>query len=226
MTLLAPLLAAIGGRDRITAVRTYFREVIRATRSPTGGFEERERILTYRAAGGRIRIETWTLPAKAHDGEAERQPASGEDLPTSVVCIPGPGAGDGPVALLARNASLEPRILLAHLDERAHQIRQASGGGVEIELADERILYRFSAVTSLCELRGDARMGMFTRFLNWRTVDGIATPFLEVHESIQGGGAPSAPSTSGVLESVEERVVRVEYDLPLPDRMFGQRIYN
>ena len=150
----------------------------------------------WRAAGGKIRVEI--RPGGSSAGFT----------PSRLIVVPGPDAPGEEAARVRREAAFEPRNLLAHLHERAHIARPASSEGVEIELSDEALLYRFEGRTGLCEWRRDLRSGETIRYLDWRTVSGIACPFLEIRES----------PACGLL--VEERVMAIAFDRPLPDSLF------
>lgn len=202
---LGRLLEAMGGVERILGVRTFASESIRVRRRGIGETEASERRLVFRAAGGRVRIETIPMPlgdpvvqAIGAAGPQRYQPRGSE-------------AGLPPVRWEAvlRDVALEPRNMLAHIHERNHAIRVLPGGAIEIAIEGGEVLYRFDALSGLCDFRRDARSGALTRYLDWIVVAGIATPFLETRES---------PGDGVVLE---DRAVAVAYDLPLPDSLFS-----
>ena len=179
---------AMGGLSRIRSVRTFSREVLRRETAP----DQRHRllrVLTHRAAGGRLRTEVWEVREGRWDCAA---PAG---LP--------PTRGETSSAL--RLARLEPRNVIAHLRERPHAIRT----DLRLELLDERVVYVFDPNTALCAERFDLPSGDTTSYAEWRCVDGVATPFLEVHES------------SGRV--IEDRILGVAYDLPLPPGLFAEK---
>ena len=156
----AGLLAAMGGAGRIRSVRTFVRETVRVLRRGDGRGEAVAEILTYRAAGGRVRIETFDLRS------------------ASLLIVPPAESAEAAEAL--REARLEPRTLLAHLHERRAEFRTASGGFLELALLDEDVLYLFDPRTNLCAERTERRSGRRIRYREWRPIGGIATPFLEI----------------------------------------------
>jgi hypothetical protein len=190
----AGLLDAIGGAERIRSVRSFIRETIRVER---GGLREPEaaaRVTTYRAAGGRIRIETRPLSEGGARG------------PHPEILIVPPAETPRAAAAL-REARFEPRNVLAHLHEPRAALRSKANGEIEIDLIDEEVSFFFAPADRLCSLRIDRRTGDETSFLDWRSVAGIATPFREIR--LSGSGA------------IEEQLVSVAYDLPLPDSLFA-----
>lgn len=190
--LILPVLAAFGGTERIGSVKTFMREAIRIRRDGSGRVLATDRILTFRAAGGRVHIET----APVDDCRSDRRET------------PGDSGAHAIAARALREVSREPRIVLTHLRERRHEARRSSGGGVEIELLDERLLYRFAARSRLCLERVDLASRAATSYMDWRLVGGIASPFREV--TGRDGGAAI----------VEECVAGLAYDLPLPESLF------
>jgi hypothetical protein len=71
------------------------------------------------------------------------------------------------------------------------------------------VRYLFDPRTGLCALRLDLGSGDRTHYADWRTVDGIATAFVETLETRQA--------------TIEDRVLGVAYDLALPDTLFRMR---
>src|SRR5262245_50783468 len=105
-----------------------------------------------------------------------------------------------------REAALEPRNLLAHAEERGALAREGADGGLEIALSREGLHYHFDAATHLCTRRTRAEDGATVLYADWRAVDGVVTPFLEIEE--------------GGFGRLERRVIAVAYDLPWPASLF------
>ena len=139
-----------------------------------------------RVAPGRARLEVVSSGGK--DG-----------LPSSRVWIGEP---------VLKGARCEPRNLLAHARERGARARAAQDGGIEVVVPAEGLLYRFDAATLLCAGRTHETSGASTLYLDWRRVDGVATPFLEIELHPLG--------------RLERRLIGVAYDLPWPGALFGQ----
>lgn len=200
--LLEELLEAMGGASRIRGVVSYAREAAlawapaaRAAPDAPGEdalgscslvFREMARLgaragreSTFRAAPGRGRIEITTLDASRAEGHA---------------------AWTGEAVL--REAAREPRSLLAHAQERGAFASAMPDGGIEVVVPDQELLYRFDPATRLCAGRTYVRGGASMLYRDWRYVDGIATPFLEIELDAFG--------------RLERRVLAIAYDLP-PD---------
>ena len=216
--LAALLQEGVGSLRRIKAIRTLARETLRVDRR-LGAPDLVQRIATYRAAGGRIRIETYP----AEDSDAAGPPLRALVLPGF---DPAAHAATDAASRALREARLEPRNVLAHLGEKSHVIRHvhpaADGSGshgagpaplnsreeaVELDLPEESARYLFDPVTHLCAERIDSAFRTRTHYLEWHPVDGIATPFLEIVET-EGSAA-------------EIRMLAIAYDLDLPDTLFA-----
>lgn len=182
---------------------------------------------TFRAAPGCARVEVWirsasglevlgalaiTSPGARHDHapvEAERDIEGRDEARAQMVSadrIARPACAVCMGETVLREAALEPRNLLAHAAERGAVPRASADGGIEIDLPGQGLVYRFDAGTRLCTRRIDSRRGGSTLYRDWRRVDGIATPFLEIEEEASG--------------TFTRRVLAVAYDLPWPERLF------
>jgi hypothetical protein len=184
--LIAEAREALGGLDRIRAVRSYH-SIARRTTRPSG---REQTVEVWRAAGGRVRIE-------------ER---SGR---TATVKSTESGKADEREELL-RDARIAPRNMLAHADERKLVLRAMPSfeGTHVLSAPEELVLYFFDPQTKLCvrtiDLAGKRRIEMS----DYRTVDGIATPFFErcTRENTDRG--------------YEERFLTIEYNAPVPEGIF------
>src|SRR5262249_52629522 len=205
--LLEELLEAMGGATRIRGIVSYAREAA-LTWAPAaravpdvpgaGGLDSLSLVLRemarldaragretiFRAAPGRACIEITTLDSSRTLGRA---------------------GGWG--AAVLREAAFEPRNLLAHAPERGAMARAMPDGGIEIAVPDRELLYRFDPATRLCAGRTQVRGSASTLYRDWRYVDGIATPFLEIELDALG--------------RLERQILAVAYDIPLPGRLFA-----
>jgi len=166
-----------------------------------------------RSAPGRAWLEVWSRDADGRGScvlSATAGPDSRHDhgLAGGRTAAPSTCAGcAGDVVL--REAAREPRNLLAHAEERGALARQGADGGLEVVIMDEGLLYRFDANTGLCATR-TAADGSTVLYADWRPVDGVQTPFLEVEE--------------GDFGRLERRVIAVAYDLPWPAGLFRPQL--
>lgn len=154
---------AVGGLDRIRSVRTYFAELVRV---PMDGSEPIT-ITVWRAAGGHIRIEESTseqTTVRATSGTGD--PLDGEEA-----------------SELRRAARISPRNLLAHADEYELVLREqpAPDGSRIVSFPAEFAVYVFDPSTFLCSLMMDLSRDHKIRYTDYREVDGIFTPFEEIH---------------------------------------------
>ena len=177
---------ALGGIDRLRGVRTYHAVARRVT---AGG--RASTVAVWRAAGGRIRIEEQTS-----GGRAVRV-ANGAD-------------GSAETAERLRAARISPRNLLAHADEYKLALRDqpAPDGSRIVSFPAEFVLYCFHPTTFYCTRLIDLTRDWRIAFNDYRTVDGIATPFAERHAS------------ADAREGYEDRYAQVVYDAELPDDLF------
>lgn len=150
---------ALGGLDRIRAVRTYNARMRRVRADGRASTVE-----VWRAAGGRVRVEERT------DAGRIVRVANGAER----------------VALL-REARVAPRNLLAHADEYALALRDhpAPDGSRIVSFPAEFVLYCFNPTTFHCTRLIDLSAGRRTAFADYRVVDGIATPFSERHTAAE-----------------------------------------
>lgn len=181
---------ALGGLERIRAVTSY-RAIVRRTHVPSGRVST---LTIWRAAGGRIRIDE------------ER----GKERKIRATC--GAHRSDERTrAKMLRDARLSPRNMLAHAGERRLALRNhpAPDGCHVVSAPDELALYFVDPVALRCvrmiDLAGRCRYS----YGDYRTVDGIVTPFLERH-------ADEETDKGSVDEYVD-----VVYDVALPDDLFA-----
>ena len=180
---------AVGGLDRLRAIRTYHAELRRVRESGAAST-----VLVWRAAGGRVRVE-------------ERAP---ERRVVRVTGGPAETFDPAERAELLRDARIAPRNMLAHADERKLVLRAMPSfeGTHVLSAPEELVLYFFDPQTKLCvrtiDLAGKRRIEMS----DYRTVDGIATPFFErcTRENTDRG--------------YEERFLTIEYNAPVPEGIF------
>lgn len=152
---------ALGGLERLRAVRTYHAEVLRAYADGVSSH-----LTVWRAAGGRVFIEERTS-----DGHVGRRSTAG-------------GMSDVERDELVRAARVSPRNLLAHADEIGLRMRDhlAPGGLHVISHPHEFTIYFFDAVRHTCLLMIDLVRNRRVAYGDYRPVDGILTPFHERHQ--------------------------------------------
>jgi hypothetical protein len=92
-------------------------------------------------------------------------------------------------------------------DHAAHDAARGWTGSGPTSVVTDLGTYVFDPATALCALRNDRRSRCVVRYLDWRLVAGIATPFHEIRDE------PEA--------SIESRVVAVAYNLALPESLFA-----
>ncbi|MBI4469467.1 MAG: hypothetical protein HY650_09135 [Acidobacteria bacterium] len=179
---------ALGGLARITSVSTFSQEarVTLVTALPVSSWTSRH----YRAQGGRIRIEEWLDPTRVRiaivNGSQGWQ-RDGWSTNAGACFAPLPAAD---VEWIRREARCAPRNLIAHasehsLSEPAYGVRE---GAAALKVVAENLNaeYYFDPETFLCLELLDQSAGRTTRFRDYRTCDGIGTPWRI--ESIEATG--------------------------------------
>jgi hypothetical protein len=153
---------AVGGLDRLRAIRTYHAELRRVRESGAAST-----VLVWRAAGGRVRVE-------------ERLP---EGRVVRVTGGPAETFDPAERAELLRDARIAPRNMLAHAAEHALALRgrPAPDGSHIVSFPAEFVLYLFDASTFRCRRLIDLMRRRRIEFENYREVDGVVTPFVERH---------------------------------------------
>jgi hypothetical protein len=160
--LIAAAQEALGGIERIKAIRTYhavMRRMHNDGRTAT--------VSLWRAAGGRIRVEE-CAPDRTELRVANAAAST---------------FGDAERAELLRDARIAPRNMLAHAAEHrlAMRSRPAPDGSRIVSYPTEFVLYLFNRQTFLCTKMIDLSRHRRIEFRDYRVVDGIATPFAEKH---------------------------------------------
>jgi hypothetical protein len=177
---------ALGGIERLRDIRTF---EAHAKRRQWGGGNSTVSI--WRAAGGNIRVEE----------------TSGS---RTFVRLVRAGSGDD---TLLREARITPRNVLAHADEHNLTVRDHAtpSGARLISFPAEFALYVFDPATWLCTLVIDLLRKRRIELTDYRTVDGIATPFLERHVAETDG------------PSFDQEYVAITYNGILPNGIFDKK---
>ena len=146
----------------------------------------------WRAAGGRVFIEERTI-----DGQVLRK-STASDM------------SDAERVEIVRAARVSPRNMLAHADELDLKMREhlAPGGLHVVSYPDEFAIYFFDAVHHTCLLMIDLVRNRRVAYGDYRSVDGILTPFHERHQ----GADPSS--------CWDDRVLAVVYNIDPPDGLW------
>jgi len=198
-------LDAIGGNDRIRAIRSYRAEMrcewtARGTVSTT---------LVWRAPGGRVRLEEFSRRGRsvrvvnADTGARFEEDGASGSVSQSML-------EPAEVAHIRREAKIAPRNLLAHaLDydlEFKGAINTPTGMRYALSFPAERVSYFFDAESFLCTRLFDIGERSLS-YDDYRMVLGVATPFAE-REILSGG------------ETCIRTYTSVTYDVDFPEDLF------
>jgi len=201
---------ALGGQPRLKSIVTFRSEAIRQT-TRADGTVEMIQVKTYRAAGGRIRLEEISLKGqhaiRVVNGwigrKLIRDPATGAEMVSDLAI--------DEIASLRREAKILPRNFLAHADEYdihlgARQEQNVSGYCVEFH--EEKTMYCFDPVSYLCRMMMDQVTESVWMFDDFAPVDGIAT-----------ASRISVRQKDGV--TIQDQLTLVQYNEPFPDTLFA-----
>jgi hypothetical protein len=160
--LIAAAQDALGGLERIRSVRTYH-----AVFNRTHDHGEVETVSVWRAAGGRIRVERRV----------------GDRVDVRVANGSAGTLDDADRSELLRDARIAPRNMLAHAAEHrlALRSRPAPDGSRIVSFPAELVIYLFDSKSFLCSGVVDLGRHRRAELADYRTVDGIRTPFVERH---------------------------------------------
>jgi hypothetical protein len=120
----------------------------------------------------------------------------------------------GAVAELRREARIAPRNFLAHAGEHdlvyAGEVTAPGGApALAVDLPAESARYLFDPTSHLCLALIDSARSHRLAFGDYRTIDGIATPFVE-HEG----------ATEREAAAFTSLYIKVAYNVALPENLF------
>lgn len=214
-TFIEHCITALGGREALRGVTSIKIHARRHTLAEGTSEPLISDLYTYRAVGGRIRLEEHfpdhisVIVINGLAGECTTF-ASRSDLEAGIRQTTDP-LHTCDVEPVKRNVRLYPRNFLAHADE--HQYLPPETGTAEgqsvvwVDLPVEEVRFVFDSETSLCCVVEDFRTTVTTRYEDYQMANGVMTPFLERR------------FRQGTLFQ-EDQIQLLEYNLPLDARLF------
>ncbi|HMV98741.1 MAG TPA: hypothetical protein PKE58_01260 [Acidobacteriota bacterium] len=208
-------IAALGGHDALRGVTSIKIHACRHTHSAENPEPLISNLFTYRAVGGRIRLEEHfsdhisVVVINGLAGECATF-ASQSDLEANRRQTTDP-LHTCDVEPVKRSVRLYPRNFLAHANEHQYlppETTVIDGRAVVwVDLPVEEVRFVFDSETLLCCAAEDFRTTITTRYEAYQLANGVMTPFLEQR------------FRQGALIQ-EDQIQLLEYNLPLDARLF------